>query len=90
MLAALQKQTDKVFGAVWGNELFACLPLLGFRTSKKWYDWPFLTNFNPKKGHLEFSGAFFLADIFAKLSFDPFNFRITGHSARKSEQMKNF
>ena len=42
------------------------------------------------KGHLEFSGAFFLAEIFEKVSFDPHNFRITRLSARKSEQMKNF
>ena len=42
------------------------------------------------KGHLEFSGAFFLAEIFEKVSFDPYNFRITILSARKSEQMKNF
>ena len=33
---------------------------------------------NLKKGHLEFSGFFFLAEIFTRLS------------ARKSEQMKNF
>ena len=39
---------------------------------------------------LEFSGAFFLAEIFEKVSFDPYNFRITRLSARKSEQMKNF
>ena len=31
----------------------------------------------PKKGHLEFSGAFFLAEIFEKLSSDPYNFQIT-------------
>ena len=42
------------------------------------------------KGHLEFSGAFFLAEIFEKVSFDPYNFRITGFLARKSEQMKTF
>ena len=39
---------------------------------------------------LEFSGAFFLAEIFEKVSFDPYNFRITKLSARKSEQMKSF
>ena len=39
---------------------------------------------------LEFSGAFFLAEIFEKVSFNPYNFRITRLSARKSEQMKNF
>ena len=44
----------------------------------------------PWKGHLEFSVAFFLAEIFEKVSFDPYNFRITRLSARKSEQMKNF
>ena len=46
--------------------------------------------FLPLKGHLEFSGAFFLFEIFEKVSFDPYNFRITRLSARKSEQMKNF
>ena len=46
--------------------------------------------FFPLKGHLEFSGAFFLSEIFEKVSFDPYNFRITRLSARKSEQMKNF
>ena len=42
------------------------------------------------KGHLEFSGAFFLVEISKKVSFDPYNVRITRLSARKSEQMKNF
>ena len=36
------------------------------------------------------SGAFFLAEIFEKVSFDPYHFRITRLSARKSEQMKIF
>ena len=36
------------------------------------------------------TGAFFLAEILEKVSFDPYNFRITRLSARKSEQMKNF
>ena len=44
--------------------------------------------FLPLKGHLEFSGAFFQAEIFEKLSFDPYDFRITRLSATKSEQMK--
>ena len=36
-------------------------------------------------------GAFFLAEIYEKVSFDPRdNHRITRLSARKSEQMKNF
>ena len=39
---------------------------------------------------LEFSGAFFLAEIFEKVSFDPYDFRITRLSARKSKQMKTF
>ena len=30
------------------------------------------------------------SEIFEKVSFDPYNFRITRHSARKSEQMKIF
>ena len=39
--------------------------------------------------HLEFPGAFFLAEIFEKVRFDPYNFRIT-RLPRKSKQMKNF
>ena len=35
-------------------------------------------------------GSLFLAEIFEKVSFDPYNFRITRLSARKSEQMKSF
>ena len=50
----------------------------------------FLTDFFPKKVTLEFLGAFFLAKIFKKVRFDPYNFQITKLSARKSEQMKNF
>ena len=34
-------------------------------------------------------GAFFLAEIFEKVSFDPYNFRITRLSARKSEHTFN-
>ena len=41
-------------------------------------------------GPLEISRAFFLAEIFEKVSFDPYNFWISRLSARKSEQMKNF
>ena len=41
-------------------------------------------------GSLEYSKAFFLAEIFEKLSFDPYNFRIARLSAGKFEQMKNF
>ena len=51
---------------------------------------PILKGFLPLKGHLEVSGAFFVAEILEKVSFDPFNFRITRDSARKSEQMNNF
>ena len=51
---------------------------------------PTFNGFLPQKGHLEFSEAFFLAEIFEKVSFDPYNFRITRLSARKSEQMKSF
>ena len=50
----------------------------------------YFNGFLPYKGHLEFSGAFFRAGIFEKVSFDPYNFRITRLSAKKSEQMKNF
>ena len=41
-------------------------------------------------GHLKFSGAFVLTEIFDKVSFDPYNFRTTRRFAKKSEQMKNF
>ena len=51
---------------------------------------PILKGFLPLKGHLEVSGTFFVAEIFEKVSFDPYNFRITRLSARKSEQMKSF
>ena len=51
---------------------------------------PIFNGFLPYEGHLEFSGDFFLAEIFEKVGFDPYNFRITRLSARKSEQMKNF
>ena len=37
-----------------------------------------------------YSGAFFLPEIFEKVNFDPYHFRITILSARKSEQMENF
>ena len=51
---------------------------------------PIFNGFLPLKGHLEFSGAFFVAGIFEKVSFAAYNFRITRLLARKSEQMKNF
>ena len=51
---------------------------------------PIFNGFLPQKGHLEFSGAFFQAEIFDKVRFDPYNFCITRLSARKSEQMGNF
>ena len=80
---------SRIFETFVVNFLFACHSQ-NFRTSKKWYNCPFLTDFQPKKVTLEFSGAFFLAETFEKVSFDPYNFRITRLSARKSEQMKNF
>ena len=46
--------------------------------------------FLPQKGHREFSGAFFLSEIFENIRFYPYNFWISRLSARKSEQMKNF
>ena len=46
--------------------------------------------FYPKKGHQEFSGAFFLAEMFKKVSFNPYNFRVTRLSARKSTQIEKF
>ena len=38
----------------------------------------------------KFSGTFFLAEFFEKVSFDPYNFQITRLSARKSVPMKTF
>ena len=58
-----------------------------WRVRLTWFD---CNGFLPYKGHLEFSGVFFLAKTFEKVSFDPYNIRITRISARKSEQMKNF
>ena len=46
-------------------------------------------DFYPKKVIYKFSGAFFLAESFEKVSFDPYNFRITRLSARKSEHSFN-
>ena len=40
--------------------------------------------------YVEYSGAFFLAEIFEQVSYDPYNLRITRLSARKSDQMTNF
>ena len=39
---------------------------------------------------LPYANILFLAEIFEKVSFDPYNFQITRLSARKSEQMKIF
>ena len=66
---------SRIFG-IFVVKFLACLPIFN--------------GFLPVKGHLEFSGAFFLAEIFEKVNFNPYNFRITRLSARKSEQMKNF
>ena len=46
----------------------------------------FLTDFYPKKVTLEFLGAFLLAKIFKKVTFDPYNFQITKLSAAFSSQ----
>ena len=47
---------------------------------------PIFNGFLPKHGHLEFSAAFFLAEVFEKVSFDPYNSRINRLSAKKSEK----
>ena len=46
-------------------------------------------DFYPKKVIYNFREPFFLAEIFEKASFDPYNFRITRLSARKSEHTFN-
>ena len=48
---------SRIFGAFVVNVLLACLSY-DFRTSTKWYNYSFLTDFDPEKGHLEFSGTF--------------------------------
>ena len=50
-----------------------------------WHNCPLLTDSYPKRVTKNFREPFF-----QKVSFDPYNFRITGLSARKSDQMKNF
>ena len=80
---------SRIFGT-FVVKCLACLPLLRFSNI---YKNGVLANFNgyvPWKGHLEFSRALFLAEIFEKVRFDPYNFPITSFSARKSEQIKNF
>ena len=59
----------------------------------KWYYkmalLPILNGFLHWKGHPEFLGAFsFLAEIFEKVSFDPYNFHITRLSARNPNRWK--
>ena len=49
----------------------------------------FLRIFTLKRSPRIFRGLF-LAEIFEKVSFDPYNIRISTLSARKSEQLKNF
>ena len=48
---------SKIFGTIV-VKFIACLSLLGFSNIQKWYNCPFLTDYYPLKGHLEFSGAF--------------------------------
>ena len=78
-----------IFGTFVVNFLLAFLSQ-DFRTSKKWYNCQIFNGFLPYKGHLEFSRALFLAKIFEKASFGPYNFQITRLPARKSEGIKNF
>ena len=81
---------SRIFGT-FVVKFLAGLPLLRFSEHlKNGIIAHFFNAFLPLKGHLEFLGAFFLAEIFEKVSFDPYNFRINRLSARKSEQMKIF
>ena len=89
LLGRLDDLRSRIFGTSFVKFL-ASLLLLGFSNILKWVKMPIFNGFLHQKGHLEFSGAFFLAEIFEKVSFDPYNFRIARLSARKSEQMKNF
>ena len=75
---------SRIFGACVVTYL-ACLPLLGFSNIYKIFNgcWPY------KKAPRIF-GSLLLAEIFEKVSFYPYNFRISRLSARKSEQMKSF
>ena len=56
------------------NFLLACLSW-EFRTSKKWYNWPFLTKFYPKKVTQNCREPSFLAEILEKVSLIPIIFR---------------
>ena len=44
---------SRIFGT-FVVKFLACLPLLGFSNILKLYNYPFLTDFDPKKGHPEF------------------------------------
>ena len=68
-------------------KFLACLPLLGFSNTYGIIA-QFLTDSYPKKVSKNFREPLFWLK-FSKI-FDPYNFRITRLSARKSEQMKNF
>ena len=78
-----------IFGTVVVKFL-ACPPVLVFSNIEKngiiaYFKRTFTLKWTPR-----IFGISFLAEIFDKVSFDPYNFRITRLSARKSEQMKNF
>ena len=80
---------SRIFGT-FVVKFLACLTLLGFLNYKKMVQLPIFNGFLLYKDHLEFSGAFFLAKVFEKVSLDAYNFLITSLSARISEQMKSF
>ena len=81
---------SRIFGTLFCCKL-SCLPASPkiFERLKNGIIAPFQWIFTPKRSPRIF-GSLFQAEIFEKVSFDPFNFRITRLSARKSEQMKNF
>ena len=71
---------SRIFGTLVVKFL-VYLPLHGFSNIQKMVLLPIFNGFLPLTGRLEFSGNFFLAEIFEKVTFDPYNSRITGLSA---------
>ena len=75
---------------LYRGTLTSWLPVTSTIQLRKYLKLPIFNGFLPYEGHLEFSRAFFLAEVFENVSFDPYNFWITRLPAGKSEEMKNF
>ena len=82
---------DDLRSRIFGTFFVSCLPASPriFQHLKNGIIAHFYRIFTLKRSPKIF-GSLFLAEIFEKVSSDPYNVRITILSARKSEQMKNF